>query len=140
MPAKARTVLVVEDNADHAFLVRLAARRVDPDLEIQVAPDGMEAVAYLSGKPPYDDRATYPFPQLVILDLVMPRLDGFGVLDWMGDQRGLERLPVVVLTSSDNPGDESKAMALGARAFLTKPADVDELGASVRKIVEQWLP
>lgn len=99
----------------------------------------MEAVAYLSGKAPYDDRSRTPFPALVILDLIMPRLDGFGVLDWTREQSGLEQLPVVVLTSSSNPGDEARAMSLGARAFLTKPADLDTLGDTVRDIVERWL-
>lgn len=139
MPETARTVLVVEDNADHAFLVQLAARRVDPDLDVQLAGDGMEAVAYLSGKPPYDDRSRTPFPALIVLDLTMPRLDGFGVLTWVREQRGLETLPVVVLTSSINPGDERKALSLGAQEFHTKPADVSQLGDTVRAIVERWL-
>lgn len=139
MSVEARTVLVVEDNSDHALLVQLAAERVDPSLDVHVAPDGREAVAYLSGEPPYDDRSTHPFPSLVMLDLIMPRLDGFGVLDWIGHQSGLRDLPVVVLTSSVNPGDESRAAAGGARAFHTKPADMEQLGATVRAIVERWL-
>lgn len=139
MPATARTVLVVEDNADHAFLVQLAARRVDPNLDIRIAEDGMEAVAYLSGKPPYSDRSQTPFPALVLLDLTMPRLDGFGVLTWVREQQGLENLPIVVLTSSINPGDETRARKLGAQGFHTKPADLDKLGDTVRTIVERWL-
>lgn len=139
MPEETSTVLVVEDNADHALLVRLAAERVTPDLDVQIASNGMEAVAYLAGEPPYQDRARHPFPALVILDLVMPRLDGFGVLSWIRERESLEGLPVVVLSSSVNPRDQARAREEGARAFFTKPADMEDLGRTVQEIVGQWL-
>lgn len=134
-----RIVLVVEDNADHALLVQLAAHRAVPGLDVRIVPDGLHAVAYLDGKAPYDDRQVHPFPGLLILDLKMPRLDGFGVLEWIrarGDGRGL---PVVVLTSSDSPRDQKRALQLGASAFHTKPADLERLGEQVRDIVARWL-
>ncbi len=135
------TVLVVEDNPDHALLVRIAARRAFPDLDVRVVGDGREAVSYLGGTRPFEDRAENPFPRLVILDLVMPGLDGFGVLSWMRatDVPKVRRVPVVVLTSSVNPGDEARALQMGAVAFFTKPASLDELGRTVSSIVERWL-
>lgn len=139
LPSSSHTVLVVEDNADHALLVRLAAQRVDSRLDVQVVSDGVEAVAYLEGREPYEDRDVHPFPDLVILDLIMPRLDGFGVLSWIRERSALDRLPVVVLTSSISPQDEARAMRLGATSFQTKPADLDRLQAQVGDIVTQWL-
>lgn len=134
-----RTILVVEDNADHALLVRLAAERVDPSLDIVVCPDGQEAVDLLSGVAPYGDRTAHPLPALILLDLIMPRLDGFAVLEWVRSQPAFAQLPVVVLTSSISPLDEARAMRLGASAFHTKPADLAELGDQVRGIVQRWL-
>ncbi len=135
----AGTVLVVEDNVDHALLVRIAARRACPDLDVRVVQDGETAIAYLAGETPFEDRGAHPFPQLVILDLVMPGIDGFEVLEWIGMRAELRGLPVVTLTSSVNPGDEARALGLGARAFYTKPADLDELGDAVRTMVDRWL-
>lgn len=140
LPSTSRTVLIVEDNPDHALLVRLAAQRVDPDLDVHVVGDGQEALAYLSGEGGFADRTRHPLPQLLILDLVMPRLDGFGVLAWLGERPEWEALPVVVLTSSVSPRDEERVLELGAVSFETKPADLDRLGEQVRSLVTQWLP
>lgn len=139
VPEFTRTVLVIEDNPDHALLVRIAAERVDPTLDVRVAADGLEALAYLGGDGQYDDRRAHPFPRLVILDLIMPRMDGFGVLEWVRSRPELRALPVVILTSSVSPKDEARALRLGARAFYTKPADLDALGCQVRDIVKRWL-
>jgi CheY-like chemotaxis protein len=69
----------------------------------------------------------------------MPRLDGFGFLGWVRQQSAFGDLPVVVLTSSISPVDEARALRLGASAFYTKPADLEELGEQVRSIVKRWL-
>ena len=136
MQARHHTVLVVEDNKDHALLIRIAARRPFPGLDIRVAGDGREGIAYLAGTPPFQDRRSHPLPDLVLLDLIMPDVDGFGVLEWMGQHA--KHVPVVVLSSSVNPGDEARALELGARAFHTKPADLDTLSETVREIVERF--
>ena len=133
------TVLVVEDDPDHALLVRLAAGPVDPSLDVRVVGDGAHAIDYLEGKDPYSDRGAHPFPDLVILDLMMPVLDGFGVLEWIRRRPSFASLPVVVLTSSSNPRDERRALRLGASAFHTKPMDLTDLGHEVRGIVTRWL-
>lgn len=133
-----RTILLVEDNPDHALLVRIAAERAEPTLDVRVVVDGLDALAYLEGTGSYADRDAHPLPHLVILDLAMPRLDGFGVLEWVRARRELASIPVVVLTSSANPLDERRALRLGARAFYTKPADLEALGVQVREIVARW--
>jgi two-component system response regulator len=133
------TLLVVEDARDHAILVRVAARRALPGLDVRVAGDGREGIAYLSGTPPFQDRRSHPLPDLIILDLLMPDIDGFAVLEWLREQRGPGFAPVVVLTSSENPDHEDRSLSLGADAFFKKPADLDELGGVVRRIVEEWI-
>jgi len=134
------TLLVIEDARDHALLVRVAARRAMPGLDVRVAGDGREGIAYLAGTPPFQDRRSHPMPDLIILDLLMPGVDGFGVLDWVSEHRAVSHIPVVVLTSSPAPEHEGRSIELGAKRFVRKPENVDELGAAVRDIVEEWLP
>ena len=133
------TLLVVEDARDHAILVRVAARRALPGLDVLVAGDGREGIAYLAGTPPFQDRRSHPVPNLIILDLLMPEVDGFAVLEWMSEQRVPGQVPIVVLTSSENPEHEERSMALGARAFYRKPAELEALGDVVREIVQKWV-
>lgn len=132
-------MLVVEDARDHALLVRVAARRALPGLDVRVAGDGREGIAYLAGTPPFQDRRSHPVPDLIILDLLMPEVDGFAVLEWIAGQRSTQKIPVVVLTSSENPEHEGRSLGLGARAFHKKPADLESLDLVVRAIVEEWL-
>jgi len=133
------TLLVIEDARDHAILVRVAARRALPGLDVRVAGDGREGIAYLAGNPPFQDRRSHPVPNLIILDLLMPDVDGFAVLEWLLERPAASRPPVVVLTSSEHPGHEERSMSLGAQAFYRKPADLDALGEVVRSIVEEWV-
>ena len=134
-----RTVLVVEDNQDHALLVQIAVGRAAPHLRVRIVRDGVEAISYLEGSGPHADRGAHPFPDLVLLDLVMPRLDGFRVLEWIRARAAMDRLPVVVLTSSINPRDEARARRLGASDFQTKPSDLSRLGEQVRSLVDRWV-
>ncbi len=131
------TLLVIEDARDHALLVRVAARRALPGLDVRVAGDGREGIAYLAGTPPFQDRRSHPIPDLIILDLLMPDVDGFEVLEWMGDHRS--QIPVIVLTSSESPDHEERSLALGAKAFYRKPGELDALDAVVRDIVVTWI-
>jgi DNA-binding response OmpR family regulator len=132
------TLLVIEDARDHALLVRVAARRAAPGLDVRVAGDGREGIAYLEGTPPFQDRRSHPLPDLIILDLLMPDLDGFAVLEWLREHQ-FNNMPVVVLTSSDNPEHEQRSMELGADAFFRKPESLDALDDVVRQIVVEWV-
>jgi two-component system response regulator len=133
------TLLVIEDARDHAILVRVAARRALPGLDVRVAGDGREGIAYLAGTPPFQDRRSHPLPDVIILDLLMPEVDGFAVLEWMARTPRASEIPVVVLTSSEAPDHESRSLALGAKAFYRKPTDLDALGVVVREIVMTWV-
>ena len=133
------TVLIVDDNPDHCELLRVVGGRVAPGVIFPSVSDGQLALDYLAGQPPYDDRVRYPYPHLVLLDLMMPRVDGFAVLAKVQRSGQEERPPVVVLTSSLNPVDEARAMALGADAFHTKPAGFDEIGRLLERLVARWV-
>ena len=136
---KAPTLLVIEDARDHATLVGIAARSAHPGLDVRAVYSGVDGVAYLAGMELFEDRTEHPFPDLVILDLIMPEVDGFAVLSWIGKHLKGVYLPVVVLTSSPNPEDEKRARSLGARAVYRKPPDLDDLGEVVREIVDTWI-
>ena len=133
------TLLVIEDAREHAILVRVAARRALPGLDVRVAGDGREGIAYLAGTPPFQDRRSHPHPSLVILDLIMPEVDGYQVLEWIRDTRSTEATPVIVLTSSHDPEAEGRSLSLGASAFYRKPDTLDRLGEVVREIVGNHL-
>lgn len=138
MPS-APTLLVIEDAQDQAKLVGIAARQAYSGLDVRVVHEGVSGVAYLAGMEPFEDRTEHPFPDLVILDLIMPEVDGFAVLHWIRRHLKEASVPVVVLTSSPKPEDESRARALGARAVHRKPADLSDLGAVVKSIVDTWI-
>lgn len=138
--SSSRTVLVVEDNADHALLVRIAAERADPGVDVRVVAKGEDAVAWLAGEAPFEDREAHPLPALVILDLLLPGFGGFEILEWAAGRRELGDVPVVVMSSSVNPGDRERALALGAGGFHSKPPDVVELGETLGRIIRRWLP
>ncbi len=132
-------MLLVEDNPDHAMLVRIAVERAGLPLRVNIVGNGVDAISYLAGTGPHADRGTHPFPDLVLLDLVMPGLDGFQVLEWIRGRADMHELPVVVLTSSINPRDEARARRLGASDFQTKPSDLTRMGEQVRSLVARWL-
>lgn len=133
------TLLVVEDASDHAALIRVAARRAFPGLDVRVAGDGREGIAYLEGTPPFQDRRSHPFPDLVILDLIMPNIDGFGVLEHARSRHWRDPFPIVVLTAAPDPSARERSLEMGADAYYSKPEGLDELGRVVGEIVTTWL-
>ncbi|MHB1194440.1 MAG: response regulator [Longimicrobiales bacterium] len=116
-------ILLVEDDADHRVLIREALRRVAPSVPLEEVVDGVDAMNWLRrrvGAPASLEGG------VVILDLGLPRASGFNVLEWMREVPALERLPVIVLTASENPMDAEHAFNLGARGYFQKPADFRE--------------
>jgi CheY-like chemotaxis protein len=132
-------ILLVEDREDDAFLIRKAFERTQVHAAIQVVRDGEEAISYLSGVGRYRNRAEYPLPWLVLLDLKMPRVDGFEVLKWIRQESDCKSLVVVVLTSSEQMRDVETAYALGANSFLLKPLDFENTTALAEAINRYWL-
>jgi len=107
---------------------------------LHVASHGDEALDYLAGGGDFADRARYPFPALMLLDLQLPRRSGHEVLEWLRAQaEELRRLPVVVFTSSREPRDINRAYELGANSYLVKPVSFDALLDLVRALEHYWL-
>ncbi|MBD1875593.1 response regulator [Nodosilinea sp. FACHB-131] len=133
------TILLVEDNPKDVFLVQRAARKAGIITPLQVVSDGDAAVGYLSGDAPYGDRAAYPLPVLVLLDLKLPRRSGAEVLSWIRQHPHFRRLPVVVLTSSREFADINHIYDLGANAYIVKPADFDQLVDILTTLNLHWI-
>lgn len=113
-------ILLVEDNEDDVFLMRRALRSAKLSVSLHVVADGQQALDYLDGVGKFTDRALFPLPELVLLDLKLPYVHGFEVLGWIRQQPSFKNLAVVVLTSSPEEADLQKALDLGATTYLVK--------------------
>lgn len=130
-----RRLLVVEDDPDDEELTLMALREAGVEKPIDVVRDGQEAVEYLLGT----DAVERPLPLFVIIDLHLPGLDGFGVLERIRAAERTRRLPAVVLTASTRCSDVERAKVLRTEAFLTKPIEVAVLTEVVRQLGLEWL-
>ncbi len=133
------TILLAEDREEDVILIQKAFARGNIRNPLQVVRNGEEAINYLAGVGRFSDRVHYPFPVLVLLDLKMPRVDGFEVLRWIKSQPYLSALRVVVLTSSEDIRDVNLAYQLGATSFLVKPLDFNSTVAMTETILDYWL-
>jgi CheY-like chemotaxis protein len=132
-------ILVAEDDPTDAYFFERAFKRAGIPVTLHFVRDGQEAVDYLQGEGQFTDRARHPLPQLVLLDLKMPRLDGFDVLEWVRKQPGLSGVLIVIFSSSDEPKDMNRAYGLGATSYLVKPHSMGELTALVGQFKKYWL-
>jgi CheY-like chemotaxis protein len=138
MPAPA-VILLAEDREDDITLICKAFAQAEVTNPLQIVRDGEEAIAYLRGEGKYSNRAEFPLPSLILLDLKMPKVDGFEVLKWLRQQPGLSTLRVVVLTSSDAIRDVNTAYHLGANSFMVKPMDFNDVVQMSRFLTDYWL-
>lgn len=132
-------ILLVEDNRMDIELTLDAFHEAKLLNTIHVASNGQEALDYLFGRGPYADRNAFPLPNLVLLDLKLPGIDGFEVLRQIKSTTILKRLPVVILTSSKEEGDRALSYDRGANSYLVKPVSFDGFMGVVRQIEGYWL-
>jgi CheY-like chemotaxis protein len=132
-------MLVAEDRDEDVDILKLACQRAGVSLPLHFVRDGEEVLEYLKGEGQFSDREKYPLPTLLLLDLSMPRLNGFEVLQWLRLQPGLRRLLVIVFTSSELPEDVNKAFELGANSYLVKPVDFEKLQETARYLDTYWV-
>ncbi len=134
-----RVILLVEDNPRDAELTLRALKKSKILNPMCVVTDGAEALDFLFARGRYLDRAEAPLPQLVLLDLKLPKLDGLEVLKAVRDDPRTRLLPVVVLTSSVEETDLVRSYSLGANSYIRKPVDYERFSEAVRQLGLYWL-
>jgi two-component system response regulator len=134
-----RSILLVEDNPDDELLTLMAFRDNKIMNEIIVARDGEEALDYLFGTGKYKDRDVKILPQVILLDLKLPKVDGLEVLQQIRSAAATKYLPVVILTSSREEMDIIKSYQLGANSYIRKPVDFEQFSESIRQFGLYWL-
>jgi len=139
MSAHTPTVLIVEDNPTDVMLIQRAFLKANIGNPLQIVRDGDAAVQYLAGEGAFADRAEHPLPAVMLLDLKLPRRSGLEVLQWVRARTPLRRLPVVVLTSSNQSQEVNRAYDLGANSYLVKPVEFDDLKEMLGTVNVYWL-
>ena len=134
-----RTILLVEDNPDDVELTLRALQQYNVKNEVAVVRDGAEALDYLFARGAYAERSVCPMPAVVILDLKLPKVDGFEVLQCMRADERTELLPVVILTSSKEEKDMINGYKLGANSYVRKPVDFTRFIEAARQLGLYWL-
>ncbi len=134
-----KPILLVEDEVNDARLLIRAFQKAGVQNPITHTDTGDKALAYLQGIAPYDNRAQYPLPMLILLDLKLPGMSGLELLRWVRTQRPLRRIPVLVLTSETDDHFMESAYDAGANSYLRKSFDPAEIDRVVHLIINYWL-
>src|SRR5579883_1707031 len=129
----ALVILIAEDDPNDVLLLQRAFSKAALQASVTFVPNGLEAIAYLRGDPPYDNRAIHPIPDLLLLDLKMPGAGGLDVLAWIAQRKEFAGLRVAVFSSCVAPEDSKKAVSLGARSCFNKPIDPVQLLALIQE-------
>ncbi len=134
-----KIILLVEDNPDDEALTLRALKKNNIYNEVMVAHDGVEALDYLFGTGQYTGRDIVDQPQLILLDLKLPKIDGLEVLRRLRDNNQTKTLPVVILTTSNEERDILSSYTLGANSYIRKPVDFEQFMEAVRQLGLYWL-
>ncbi|MGB0909582.1 MAG: response regulator [Nitrospirales bacterium] len=136
MSPKPISVLLVEDDGDDVLLTKDALQRSKLSIQLEVVDNGEQAIAFLQHTPPYHDA---PTPDLILLDLNLPRKNGWEVLEIIRQEAHLNPIPVIILTTSNQDPDIQRAYEMGANSFVTKPVGLEEFHKVVQSIEDFWL-
>jgi two-component system response regulator len=134
-----KTILLVEDNPDDEALTLRALRKANVANAVVVARDGAEALDYLFGTGAHAGRDPGDAPQVILLDLKLPKVDGLEVLRRLRSEPRTRLLPVVILTSSNEERDRIEGYKLGANSYVQKPVDFGQFAEAVRQLGLYWL-
>lgn len=132
------TILVTEDDPDDAFFLHWALRSVDSRNSVQIVSDGADVSAYLEGQGKFADRAKFPFPNALILDLKMPRKTGLDALEWLHEHPEFRVMPTLVLSSAGRANDVVNSYRLGAHSFMLKPGRLEDLQRILQVLNAYW--
>jgi len=131
-------ILVAEDDANDLELLRHAVRQNGVIIDVHVVSDGEDAIQYLRGGGSFANRALHPLPDLIVLDLKMPRVSGLEALEWIRDHRRYARIPVIMLSGSGLDPDIQEAYRLGVNTYFTKPAELKKLRELIAVLIDYW--
>ena len=134
-----KIILLVEDNPDDELLAIRALKKNNISNEVVVARDGVEALDYLFGTGAHTGRDMSEMPQIILLDLKLPKIDGFEVLRRLRSDERTKLLPVVVLTSSREEQDLTESYSLGANSYIRKPVNFAQFTEAIRQLGLYWL-
>ena len=131
-------ILLVDDSDDDAYFFDRAVSRTGMKIQTRRVRNGQEAIDYLQGVGEFSNRAQFPTPHVIMLDLKMPICDGFDFLGWKKNQPSLATVPTIVMTSSDFDRDVRRSYELGAHSFTTKVRTTDLLGDRIAALRDWW--
>ena len=134
-----KVILLVEDNPDDELLTLRALQRNNISNKVVVARDGLQAIDYVFGTGSWAGRSVESLPQVILLDLKLPRVDGFEVLRRIRTDERTRLIPVVILTTSNEEQDRFTGYGLGANSFVRKPVEFDRFSEAVRQLGLYWL-
>jgi len=134
------TFLLAEDEPNDVMLIHLEFKKVSNHIQLRAVPDGAEAIRYVEGAGEYADRRRFPVPDVILLDIKMPRVDGFDFLRWLRSEAPPKHrmIPVVVMSSSNQRRDVDRAYALGANSYLVKPVDWNLFRERIKALGIYW--
>lgn len=132
-------IMLIEDDPNDAELIRRAFEKAGVENPIQSVSHGDNALAWLEGIGEYENRAKFPLPSFILLDLKLPGMSGLQLLKWIRTRKELRLIPVVVLTNSAEAADVKSAYEAGANSYLLKPADRHEIHRVIEVIQKYWL-
>lgn len=132
-------ILLVEDSPNDLELLKRFFSKAGLQKPVQSVPDGVEAMSYLLGRGPYADRRTYPEPNILLIDINMPRVNGLELMSWLRTQPDFEHLVVIALSGSVEQEEIDRAYQMGANSYLQKPSSVAELEQMARAFYEYWV-
>lgn len=136
--ARLLNFLIAEDDENDRFFLSRAFSDAQVHAGLIFVADGQEAMEYLTGSGKFADRVRFPYPNLMLLDLKMPRFDGFELLEWMRGRKVSRSIPVIVFSGSNRAQDVQRAFDLGASSYLHKPCSSGELVNIARTIGSYW--
>jgi len=140
MAKKGTMFLLVEDDRNDAFIIEQEFKRSGQGVRVVIVHDGIEARRYLEGDGQYSDREKFPLPDVILLDLKMPRFSGFDFLEWLRYKGGanISWTPVVVISSSNLQKDVDRAYALGVNSYLVKPVEWKQFRERIKALGAYW--
>ncbi|MFO7990986.1 MAG: response regulator [Thermoplasmata archaeon] len=133
---KQKLVLLVEDDANDIELIKRAFAKLEMNIRLDVVKNGVDGAKYLDDVHTNEEKYT---PDLIILDLKLPKKNGHELLDWIKDREHVRKIPVVVFTSSNENRDIEKAYKLGANSYILKPVSFEKLTELIKTLTTYWL-